>query len=351
MLLFTVLATLLCSPLVDARQAPVDSTEALTLCQSQQKCNNPALDIDEGTFFPTIKASGVDNLKLAVKSKRPLVFTVRAENYAVVWEITRPAHDECVWKIGTERDGTVTFKDYSPSKTVTGDSCFGSTGRDVSVTVDVKGKNVELADVTDGSCKKPIKLSACDYTLPDSTSIPDFDVWTLTISASGDADPAAIIKLKDAYVVYEAPDPTTPMTPGNNVTLNGTTIEPNSTTHKPDASTTADVGLSWTMAYGLMGGCALFFVLFVIAVIVAAIACIKFNKLKKERSPVKEGPRKKDGLDDRSKPIPPDGNGILPEIAAIESKSKRMVDEKQLEAAETAQNPAPGEAPTELKSQ
>ncbi|KAH7695091.1 hypothetical protein AAVH_37854, partial [Aphelenchoides avenae] len=79
MLLFTVLATLLCSSLVDGLKARVDSAEALKLCHSEGICNNDALDINPSTFFPTIKASGVDNLNLAVKKDQPLTLPIKAE--------------------------------------------------------------------------------------------------------------------------------------------------------------------------------------------------------------------------------------------------------------------------------
>ncbi|KAH7701516.1 hypothetical protein AAVH_31352 [Aphelenchoides avenae] len=191
MLLFTVLATLLCSSLVDAHLARVDSSDALKQCQGERDCSNPALEIDSQTFSPIIKASppGEEELRLAVESKQSLAFPVHAGDYPVTWEITRH-NDKCLWEIRSDGGGSVTFKE------------------------------------------------------------------------------------------------------------------------KLDGATTED-------SYMSCGG-------------------------------------KDPGTDylqhDRSKPIPLDGNGILPETAICESKSIRMVDEKQVAAAE-AQNPAPGEAPTELKSQ
>ncbi|KAH7701515.1 hypothetical protein AAVH_31351 [Aphelenchoides avenae] len=242
MLLFTVLATLLCSTLVDAVQAPVKSTDALQQCQSLGYCNNPALEIgEEPEFRPTIRASpsGGVKLSLAVKSNQRLTFLVRTEDYLVTWVIKGP-DDECPWEITSIR-GTVSFKDSTGSS----DSCSGKTGRDVSVTVDVKRKNVELADVTDGSCKRPIKLGACDYALPDSASIPNFDVWTLSISAPDSPDPSASIELKGAFVVYNAPDTTTSMTTANvNGAGNGTTHTPGN--HTTPHNSTAHVGLSIT---------------------------------------------------------------------------------------------------------
>ncbi|KAH7723556.1 hypothetical protein AAVH_09035 [Aphelenchoides avenae] len=350
MLLFTVLATLLCSSLVDARKAPVDSPDALALCRSQPKCNNPAVQIDEGTFRPTIKASGGVSLTLAVESNQPLTLPIKAEKDQVTWEITRPDSDKCLWKIRSD-DGTVKFEEWTPGKEEPElrAPCNGKVGRDVDISIRSTGTRYSV-DVK-GKCDFPPPsgtLSACDYAPPDSTSSPGWQIWRLSVSASP-TDSTASITLKDAYVVYNAPDPTT-ITANASFDGNVTTIHPNSTTipHNLNGSTTAEVGFGSTTEYALLGGCVLFFVLFVLAVIAAVILYIKLKK--SHRSPTKEGPRKKDGLDDRSKPIPLDGNGIVPEIAICESKSKRMVDEKQLAAAE-AQNPAPGETPTELKSQ
>lgn len=85
MLIFIVLSGLLCSSLVHARLALVDSPGALALCVNQPQCDNTALEIDQATFHPVVKASppGEVNLSLAVKSNQPLKFRVRAEDYSV----------------------------------------------------------------------------------------------------------------------------------------------------------------------------------------------------------------------------------------------------------------------------
>ncbi|KAH7726814.1 hypothetical protein AAVH_05701 [Aphelenchoides avenae] len=348
MLLFTVLATLLCSSLVDAHLARVNTSAALEQCLNQKECNKAALEINPTTFNPTIKASplGGVNLNVTVKSNQPLVFPVRAEDYVVTWVITRPG-DKCLWEISSSK-GTVTFKDHLPSEPGTKDGCIGETGRDVSVTIDVKGKNVVVADVTDGSCKKPIKLGACEYSSPDSKSMPGWDIWTFSINQS-ESDPNALranITLKNAYVVYDEPEPT--MTTAN--AFNGTTTSNITTaTLNPGASTTPDVGLG-AMTWGFIGGCVVFFALFVIAVIIIVILCIRLKRNKGKTSRTKEGPRKEDPKDVTATE---DRHCIqtMTENTNLESTSKRMEDEKQVTAAATAQNPAPGEAPGEPKSQ
>ncbi|KAH7726942.1 hypothetical protein AAVH_05829 [Aphelenchoides avenae] len=344
MVLFTVLATLLCSSLVDARLTPVKTPEALTLCQSQPDCKNPAVDISPA-FYPIVKAPASKvNVRLAVESNQRLTFPVKADK--ATWEIKGPS-DKCSWKIISDGQGGFFFREWLGQEKKAEKYCDGT---DVRYTVYVDdGQFLVDATSTSGEfCKEssPKKLG-CEYTPPDSASIPDMDVWTLSISSSDTASGVSIT-LEDAYFIYYQLETTTTMlTTNGNGTGNDTTTNP-SNPGKGDGGTTPDVGFSSAMGYGLMGACGLLVVLLVIAVTVAIIACIK---LRKPRSPKKEEPRKKDGLDDRSKPIPLDGNGILPEIAICESKSKRMVDEKQLAAAESAQKPAAGEAPGEPNGQ
>ena len=83
MLVFTVLTALLCSSLIDARLAPLNTPEALKLWegQSQPYCSNPSLKINPETFHPTVNAppSGEVPLNLAVKNNEPLSFKISAE--------------------------------------------------------------------------------------------------------------------------------------------------------------------------------------------------------------------------------------------------------------------------------
>ncbi|KAH7723106.1 hypothetical protein AAVH_09362 [Aphelenchoides avenae] len=369
MLVFTVLATLLCSSLVDALKVPVNTPVALAQCLNMKKpyCNNPAVEINKETeFHPIVKAPGGVSLELAVESNKRLTFPVHADTYKVVWEIRHPDDDKCKWEINSDGEGTVTFREKLQSEEKNKIVCDGS---DTNFEINVEGTDIVVSATASKSCtpSSPVKLSACNYARPDSVTIPDWDIWALSVSASKDSNQAARIKLENAFVVYDAPDPTTT----TNATVNGnvTTHDPNSTTttHKPFACNTAEVGLG-TMTYALIGVCGLLVVLLVIAVIVAAILSSCLIKLKKKRSTTNEGPRKKEGPEDLNKTatmernglrrtVTPETvatvtlNGMQPETAGLETASKRMADEKQVEAAETAQNPAPAEAPGEPKSQ
>ncbi|KAH7695551.1 hypothetical protein AAVH_37387, partial [Aphelenchoides avenae] len=193
MLLFIVLATLLCSSLVDALKAPVNSAEALKECLNlkQLSCKNTALEIKEDEkFHPTIKVSGVEKLKLAVQSSEPLTFQVHSEKYQVRWKVTYPGN--CWWNIVSDNDGTVKFQEMMGTEKKDYGSCDADVGSDVDIAVDISGRSVEF----NGKCKKSEKVKLeCEYAPLDSASLPDYDVWTLSISATDKPNPAARIKL------------------------------------------------------------------------------------------------------------------------------------------------------------
>ncbi|KAH7699209.1 hypothetical protein AAVH_33686 [Aphelenchoides avenae] len=355
MLVFTVLATLLCSSLVDARKALVNTSAALEQCRSREPyCNNAALEITKATEFrptinaaPLLKTSPPDrvNLSLAVKINQPLVFPMRVGS---VWEITRP-DDKCLWIISS-LVGTVRFEERIPGKGSIRTLCDGEVGRDVDIAMRRTGSrySVDFKGTCDNKPSSKELSAACNYAPPDSTSIPGWDVWTLSVSASNDTNKEASIMLKDAYVVYDEPEPTTTT---HNGTFNGTTTSNiTATTDNAGASTTQEVGYGATTFFAIVGVCGLFFALFVIAVIIIVILCIRQKRNKGRTQRTKEGPRKEDPKDVTATE---DRHCIqtMTENTGLESTSKRMEDEKQVTAAATAQNPAPGEAPGEPKSQ
>ena len=64
--------------------------------------------------------------------------------------------------------------------------CDGDTKRVVTIAVAISG-TVEVS----GGCNTPGTLNlACEYAAPDSVTIPDWDIWALTISSKSDPIPS-----------------------------------------------------------------------------------------------------------------------------------------------------------------
>lgn len=108
------------------------------------------------------------------------------------WKITHP-RDKCLWEIDSDSIA-VAFREIAGSEPISSLFCSVGLGSDVDISVRTKGTE-NFVDAT-GKCDiKPRVLGACEYAMPDSDSIPGWDIWTISVSASKTSDSSASIAL------------------------------------------------------------------------------------------------------------------------------------------------------------